>query len=278
MGNHSVYKHTSPNGKVYIGITSRNPVVRWANGHGYSGQPKFHNAILKYGWDNFSHEILFSHLSKEEACEIEMRLIEQCDSIRNGYNSSTGGEDPHAGVCKYRTGETFDCFEVIGRTDRKIILKCLNCGTIIERYTASIQKNCVKCKCMVKYNPTPKKRNFCIITHNGKTQSIQEWSKELNIPEPTIRARFKRGQPIDVLRKEPLQECSCETCGKIFIPNYKKQKYCSRECQWDSMKIERPTAVCIFCGKPFTTKRKKNDNYKGMFCSVRCRLASQKSS
>lgn len=31
-----VYKHTTPNGKVYIGITSKNPLKRWNNGIGYS--------------------------------------------------------------------------------------------------------------------------------------------------------------------------------------------------------------------------------------------------
>lgn len=31
----SVYKHTSPSGKVYIGITSRDPTKRWANRWGY---------------------------------------------------------------------------------------------------------------------------------------------------------------------------------------------------------------------------------------------------
>lgn len=33
--NYTVYKHTSPVGKVYIGITKMNPVRRWANGLGY---------------------------------------------------------------------------------------------------------------------------------------------------------------------------------------------------------------------------------------------------
>ena len=35
MKNFIVYKHTSPNGKVYIGITKQNPKQRWGNGSGY---------------------------------------------------------------------------------------------------------------------------------------------------------------------------------------------------------------------------------------------------
>lgn len=31
----TVYKHTSPSGKVYIGITGREPKLRWDNGNGY---------------------------------------------------------------------------------------------------------------------------------------------------------------------------------------------------------------------------------------------------
>ena len=58
-----VYKHTAPNGKVYIGITCRDPEERWANGKGYNGQ-YFGRAVKKYGWENFSHEKLFSDLTK----------------------------------------------------------------------------------------------------------------------------------------------------------------------------------------------------------------------
>ena len=29
MQNYYVYRHTSPSGKIYIGITFRNPKVRW---------------------------------------------------------------------------------------------------------------------------------------------------------------------------------------------------------------------------------------------------------
>ena len=58
MGDYVVYKHTSPSGKVYIGITGQDIHRRWRNnGEGYRGQ-LFYNAIKKYGWENISHEIL----------------------------------------------------------------------------------------------------------------------------------------------------------------------------------------------------------------------------
>lgn len=88
-----VYKHTSPSGKVYIGITQQNPEKRWQSGIGYVGNTHFANAIKKYGWKNFKHEILFSGLTIEEAKAKEIELIAYYDSTnRNkGYNVSPGG-------------------------------------------------------------------------------------------------------------------------------------------------------------------------------------------
>lgn len=91
---YTVYKHTAPNGKVYIGITFRKPETRWSNGNGYSRHKHFYGAIKKYGWENIKHEILFENLSKEDACQKEIELIAQYKSNISefGYNKSTGGE------------------------------------------------------------------------------------------------------------------------------------------------------------------------------------------
>ena len=59
-----VYKHTTPSNKVYIGITFRNPIIRWSSGRGYINNKHFFRAILKYGWDNIKHEILYSDLEE----------------------------------------------------------------------------------------------------------------------------------------------------------------------------------------------------------------------
>ena len=70
-----VYKHTCPNGKVYIGITCQPIAKRFSNGYGYKRQTHFYNAILKYGWDNIKHEIMFDGLTKEYAEQKEIELI-----------------------------------------------------------------------------------------------------------------------------------------------------------------------------------------------------------
>lgn len=89
-----VYIHTnSINNKKYVGITSTNPKKRWKYGYGYELQPKFYNAIKKYGWSNFTHEIVAGGLTKAEACSLEKRLIAEHDAIENGYNVSLGGMD-----------------------------------------------------------------------------------------------------------------------------------------------------------------------------------------
>jgi group I intron endonuclease len=94
MGNYTVYKHTSPSKKVYIGITKSEPHKRWGhNGYGYSNQVLFYRAIKKYRWENFTHEILCERLNKEMACEMEIMFIAKYKSTnpKYGYNLVSGG-------------------------------------------------------------------------------------------------------------------------------------------------------------------------------------------
>ncbi len=92
--NYAVYKHKTPNGKVYIGITSKSPKERWHGGNGYSRNEHFHNAIQKYGWSNIEHAVLYTGLSLEEAEEKERQLIAYYKSHdpKFGYNGTSGGE------------------------------------------------------------------------------------------------------------------------------------------------------------------------------------------
>lgn len=91
---YSVYIHTTPNGKKYIGITTQKPEDRWINGLGYKKNTHFYRAIKKYGWNNINHEILFVNLLESEATEIEKELIKKYKTMNPnyGYNSTSGGE------------------------------------------------------------------------------------------------------------------------------------------------------------------------------------------
>lgn len=102
MNNYCVYKHTSPSGKVYIGITNQKPTRRWREGEGYrpkEGPPTpFYLAIKKYGWNNIEHEILADGLSREAACALEIEMIEASHARdrAHGYNVLKGGDIPLA--------------------------------------------------------------------------------------------------------------------------------------------------------------------------------------
>nr|DAL56493.1 MAG TPA_asm: intron associated endonuclease [Caudoviricetes sp.] len=91
---YKLYVHISPSGKRYYGITCTKVEQRWGcDGQRYNRQPYFWNAIQKYGWDNFVHEVLFDDLTKHEACILEQCYIALYDTTNRekGYNCSIGG-------------------------------------------------------------------------------------------------------------------------------------------------------------------------------------------
>ena len=92
---YSVYVHINKlNEKKYVGITSRDVNIRWANGHGYSDRLPIGRAIRKYGWNNFIHLILYSDLSEDKAKEIEKEFIAKwkTQDPEFGYNVCAGGD------------------------------------------------------------------------------------------------------------------------------------------------------------------------------------------
>lgn len=90
---YSVYKHTTPDGKVYIGATC-NIAKRWGcAGTGYRKQ-KFGEVIEKFGWDNIEHEVLHKGLTKAEAEKFEEEEIlnHKSHDPQFGYNMTFGGK------------------------------------------------------------------------------------------------------------------------------------------------------------------------------------------
>jgi group I intron endonuclease len=85
------------NGKVYIGFTKHTLKHRLSTHFRNSKKNsmvnnKFANAILKHGINNFIIELLFECDNKDDSLNKEIFYIKEYDSIKNGYNSSKGGE------------------------------------------------------------------------------------------------------------------------------------------------------------------------------------------
>lgn len=89
---YTVYKHTSPDGRVYIGCTGDDPEIRWSKG--YPHNVEFSNDIDKIGWDNFKHEVISSDMAEKDAYILEKELIHKHDATnpKRGYNKSVGGK------------------------------------------------------------------------------------------------------------------------------------------------------------------------------------------
>lgn len=94
-----IYKITNLiNNKVYIGQTHQTVNARW-KGHTYEALNNydnnyFHNAIKKYGVDNFKVETIDSATTQDEINRLEKYYIQLFKSNNNvyGYNISLGGE------------------------------------------------------------------------------------------------------------------------------------------------------------------------------------------
>ena len=82
-GDYSVYVHINKqNNKIYVGATRKTPTYkRWGpNGSGYRRNKRFYEDIVKYGWDNFEHEVVASGLNESEASNMEKLLISKFNS------------------------------------------------------------------------------------------------------------------------------------------------------------------------------------------------------
>ncbi len=94
-----IYKYTNTiNGKIYIGlckeISQRKRSHKSAAENGKTSCPLFYNAIRKYGYDNFTFEIIEKVNGPEEANIREMFWIEELNARDNeniGYNIAIGG-------------------------------------------------------------------------------------------------------------------------------------------------------------------------------------------
>ena len=109
----TIYKHTSPEGKIYIGISRTDNTKsiqrdRWqSKGQGYKTNIPFWEDIQKFGWDNFKHEFIIQNIESEEELltkEAEMIRFYNSDNPEVGYNKKMA----YRAVICIDTGEIFN--------------------------------------------------------------------------------------------------------------------------------------------------------------------------
>lgn len=94
---YSLYKVTDPNGRCYIGCTSRTVEQRWQDHRGFSahiGYPrnKIGHAIERFGKEAFTVEHIASAVGVHAAKDSEAALIAQCGTLYpHGYNIVPAG-------------------------------------------------------------------------------------------------------------------------------------------------------------------------------------------
>jgi group I intron endonuclease len=69
-------------------------------------QPKLYNALVKYGFDNFTFEIIDHSISPEHANELEIKYIREFNTIENGYNIESGGHNLMSEATKRKISES----------------------------------------------------------------------------------------------------------------------------------------------------------------------------
>ena len=89
---YDVYVLTFPDGKHYVGMTSRSVEDRWENGNGYRNNVVLNEAIREAGFENIKNEHFAYALTRGSAERIETALIDYLDSANpeKGYNRARG--------------------------------------------------------------------------------------------------------------------------------------------------------------------------------------------
>lgn len=188
----AIYKITNKiNGKIYIG-QSNNPERRFLdhiNGYDTNSISLIHRAIVKYGVQNFSFEILgwFENYNEQEKYYINFyRSINPY-----GYNIMPGGEDP-----PHYCGEQNNFAKITNETARKIQEQALN--WLIPRKTI-IKENKITQDIFRHINEgTSWHRDDLTYPLRPKESEINEWKadKVINLLKTTNLSQKEIGQQV----------------------------------------------------------------------------------
>ena len=190
---YSVYIHTNIiNGKKYVGRSS-DPIRRWGkDGIGYKNQFFYEKGISKYGWNNFTHEIVASNLSLKESQELETELIYFYNTIDEnyGYNKIDGDY--------YKTSKKF-------YLTKKII--CLETGIVYNSLTEAAAK--------VGNDPSAGSNFMKVCKQKRKSAYGYHWA----IYEEDIdytKNEFYMKEKLEVIKKGKKRKVRCIETGEIY--------------------------------------------------------------
>lgn len=141
---YSIYLHTFPDGKKYVGSTSKDVENRWRLGWGYKNNKEMFKAIKYVGWENIQHQVIDTAEDKETAIKLEefYTLLFRSSEPEFGYNKLAGSiqtEYNKKRISKkviefFKNKElSSDVLKNISESARRPVrLKNINTGEIIE--------------------------------------------------------------------------------------------------------------------------------------------------
>lgn len=192
-----IYKITNNiNGKNYIG-QSKNPKKRFQQ-HIYDNKNStIHNAIKKYGIENFTFSVIEGPIDNYN--ERERYWIQYYDSYYNGYNNTEGGEEPPIMYGDQSTLALYD-ENIILRLQLDLINTSIDYNTLAQRYGVSIGYLTQLKIGTARYNakfiyPLRKQSNISKSTDilkqialelQNTTKSVEQIAKDYNVDSLTV--------------------------------------------------------------------------------------------
>lgn len=136
---YSVYVHTVPDGRRYVGVTAGDPKKRWNYGSGYNGNQEFYKVIREVGWGSIRHEVVATGLSQKEALDLERDLVCKYNTVwPNGFNHTMGGEYP--GRMLDSTRAKLRARAEMRAPDMRKRCRCVETGVVYQSITDAAKK------------------------------------------------------------------------------------------------------------------------------------------
>lgn len=262
--NYQIYIHQNKiNGKLYCGQTCNTLEHRAGhNGLRYNDSPRFHNAIQKYGWDNFNHFTLIDGLTHEEANIVETQIIRKYNLTddRYGYNINEGGS--HSGKpIENLVGRKFGRLTVLHRDcNRSGIYWICECSceehNIVSVCQGSLLSGATKsCGCLKK---EVNRISHAVVHGMSKSKLYEQWRnmiKRIDAKDNVINEWYDFKSFLAWAKQTGYKE------GDVIIRKNTDLQYSPDNCYWGTQKEYKLQAARLYKsifyeynGKNYTAK------------------------